>query len=44
MALTDKEAPTKLEKWLLRLGVIGTAVWQFIQYMLAHWAAKPPQL
>lgn len=42
MALTDKEPTTKIEKWLLRLGVIGTAIWQLIQFLLNSWPGNAP--
>jgi hypothetical protein len=40
MKLTEPSKITNVEKWLNRIVTVALALYEGIQYLLTHWAAK----
>jgi hypothetical protein len=40
--LSENTPITGWEKWLNRIVTIALAAWAAVQYLIQHWAAKPP--
>lgn len=40
--LSEPVKITGWEKWINRVVTAALAVWQAVQYLIAHWASNPP--
>ena len=40
MSLSSKAPITGWEKWINRIVTVGIALYEAVQYLLAHWAAQ----